>query len=135
MEDELLAERICALVAILEGDEGVDGLAGQLVGNTNDGGLGNRVVLNQGSLDFGSGQTVTTDVNDVIDTSTDPVESLVVTSGTVTSELLCLHVRYMFTLRKSAKKGGSYVVSLVDVQVGVQVSLVATVDGTSNAGP
>jgi hypothetical protein len=31
--------------------------------------------------------------------------------------------------------GCSYVVALVDVKVGIQVSLVAAVDGTSNAGP
>lgn len=87
MQDKLLAESVCRLVSVLDGDEGVDGLAGQLVGNTNDSRLGNGVVLNQSSLDLSGRETVTADVDDIIDTTSDPVEALVVTGSTITSEL------------------------------------------------
>lgn len=87
LEDELLAERVRGLVAVLDGNKGVDGLARELVRHTNDGSLGDGGVLNQGSLDFGSRQTVTADVHNIIDTAADPVEAFVVTPSTVTSEL------------------------------------------------
>jgi hypothetical protein len=87
LQDKLLAESVCRLVSVLDGDEGVDGLAGQLVGNTNDSRLGNGVVLNQSSLNLSGRETVTADVDDIIDTASDPVEALVVTSSTITSEL------------------------------------------------
>lgn len=133
MQDKLLAESICRLVSVLDGDEGVDGLAGQLVRNTNDSRLGNGVVLDQSSLNLSGREAVTADVDDIINTASDPVEALVVTGSTVTSELnvqlSVLFSFYRYTLRYS------YVVALVDVKVGIQVSLVAAVDGTSNAGP
>lgn len=87
LQDELLAERICGIVAILDGDESIDSLAGELIRHTNDGSLGDGIVLNQGSLDLGGRQTMATNVHDVVDTAADPVESLVVTAGTVTREL------------------------------------------------
>ena len=87
MEDELLAKGIAGLIAILDGDKGVDCLASQFVSNTDDGSLGNGVVLNQGSLDLSCRQTVTGYVDDVVDTSSNPVEALVVTASTITSEL------------------------------------------------
>jgi hypothetical protein len=87
LQDKLLAESVCSLVSVLDGNEGVDGLAGQLVRNTNDGRLSNGVVLNKSSLNLSSRETVTADVDDVIDTASDPVEALVVTGSTVASEL------------------------------------------------
>jgi hypothetical protein len=87
LQDELLSERIRGIVAILDRDKGVDSLAGELVRHTNDGSLGDGIVLNQGSLDLRSRQTVATNVHDIVDTAADPVESLMVTTGTVTREL------------------------------------------------
>lgn len=87
MKDKLLAESVCRLVTVLDGNEGIDGLAGQLVGDTNDSGLGNGVVLNQSSLNLSGRETVTADVDDIIDTASDPVEALVVTGSSITSEL------------------------------------------------
>jgi hypothetical protein len=141
LQNELLAEGICGVVTILDGDEGVDGLASQLVSNTNDSRFSNGVVLNQSSLNLGGRETVTADVDDIVDTASDPVESLMVTGSTITSELSFTllaffsssslsHIRVLKGTRRY-----SYVVALVYVKVGVQVSLVAAVDGTSDAGP
>ena len=113
LEDELLAESVVDLGALLDGNEGVDGLAGELVGNTDDSSLGDRVVLNQSSLNLGSAETVATNVDNVVDTAADPVEALVVAGSTVARE----------------------VVALVDVEVGIHVALVGTPDGASHAGP
>jgi len=56
---------------------------------------------------------MTRNVDDIVDTSPDPVVALVVTSSTVTRE----------------------VVPLVHVEVGVHVALVCTPDGTCHTGP
>lgn len=87
LHDELLAERVVGAVALLEGDKSVDRLAGQLVRHTDDGCLADGVMLQQGGLDLGRRQAVARHVNHVINAATDPVETLMVTSGTVTGEL------------------------------------------------
>jgi len=87
LENEILAKLIVELVSVLDGDEGVDGLAGQLVVDADDGCFGDCVVLNQGGFDFGGGETVAGDIDDVVDTASDPVVALVVTASSVTSEL------------------------------------------------
>lgn len=77
-------------MALLDGDKGVDGLAGELVVDADDGGLGNGLVLDEGGLDLGGGETVAGDVDDVVDATADPVEAFVVASSTVTGELVKL---------------------------------------------
>ena len=62
-------------------------MACQFVGDTNDGSLGNGVMLNEGGFDLRGRQTVTADIDNVVDTAADPVETLVVTASTVTSKL------------------------------------------------
>ena len=49
----------------LEGDEGVDSLARELVVGTDDGGLSDTRVEDEGRLDLGSRETVTRDVDDI----------------------------------------------------------------------
>jgi hypothetical protein len=87
LEDELLPERIAGLVAVLDRHEGVDSLACELVRDTDDGGFCDGVVLDKGGFNFCRGQTMATDVNNIVDTSADPVEALMVTAGTVSREL------------------------------------------------
>lgn len=87
LQDELLTKSIISLAAVFDCHESVDGLARKLVSNTNDSGLGDRMVLDQSSLDLGSRQAVTADVDDIIDTASDPVESFVITTSTVASKL------------------------------------------------
>lgn len=113
LHNQVLAKSIVGLVAVLDGNKGGDCLTSELIGHTNDSSFSDGVVLNQGGLDLSGGKTVTGNVDNVIDTATDPVVTLVITSSTITSE----------------------VVSLVDVQVCVHVSLVRTPDGTGHARP
>lgn len=113
LDDELLAQSLRGLDALLEGNEGVDSLASELISDTDDSSLSHGVVLEKGSLDLGGGETVTADVDDIVDTSTDPVESLVVSGSTVTGE----------------------VVALVHAEVGLLVSLVGAPDSSGHAGP
>ncbi len=49
----------------LESDEGVDGLASELIVGTDDGRLSNTIVENECGLDLSSGQTMTRDVDDI----------------------------------------------------------------------
>lgn len=87
LQDEILAKLVVDLVAILDRDKGVDSLTSKFIGHTDDGGFSDCGVLNEGSLDFSGGQTVTRHVDDVVDTAADPVVTLVVTGCSITSEL------------------------------------------------
>jgi hypothetical protein len=77
LKDQFLQER--RLVGLVEGkvglhsDESDDGLTSELVGDTDDGSLGDTVVEDEGGFDFGGRETVTRDVDDVVDTAADPV--------------------------------------------------------------
>lgn len=44
-------------------------------------------VLEKSSLDLSSGQTVSRNVDDIVNTATDPVVAVVVTASTISSEL------------------------------------------------
>jgi hypothetical protein len=94
LRDELLAQSVTGIVALLQGDKGRDGLARQLIGYTDDSGLANRMMLDQGCFDLGSGQAMTADINYIINAATDPVEALVITSSAVTGELIQNHVSF-----------------------------------------
>lgn len=87
LHDKVLADLLAGLVTLLERDEGVDSLAGKFIGNTDDGSFSNLGVLNQSSLNFSSGQTVSRDVDNIVNTATDPVVAVLVTTSTITSEL------------------------------------------------
>lgn len=58
MHDEFLAKSIVDLVAILDSDKGVNSLASEFIGNADDSGFSNGVVLDEGGFDFGGGETV-----------------------------------------------------------------------------
>ena len=65
-------------------------MARKLIGDADDGGLGDGGVLNKGRLDLGRGQAVTADVDNIVNAAADPVEALVVSAGTVSRELRLL---------------------------------------------
>ena len=69
LDDELLhqARLICGVVRELglQGDEGVDSLASELVGRANDGGLCDALVQEQRGLDLRGRQTVARDVDHI----------------------------------------------------------------------
>lgn len=44
-------------------------------------------VLEKSSLDLSSGQTVSRNVDDIVDTATDPVVAIVIAASTISSEL------------------------------------------------
>ena len=113
LQDQILLELIVDLVAVLDGDEGVDGLSCEFVVDTDDSSFADGLVLDEGGFDFGCGQTMAGNVHDVVDTAADPVVSLVISCCTVSSE----------------------VIAFVDVQVGVHVSLVSTPDGAGHGWP
>lgn len=50
LHDEVLLDGVVVLVALLEGNEGIDGLTGELVVDTDDSGFGDRTVLEQRSF-------------------------------------------------------------------------------------
>lgn len=87
-------------------------------------------VLEESGLDLGGGQTVAGDVHNVVDTATDPVISVVVTTGTISSELLWSASGVSHRMGSEA-----YVVTLVYVQIGVHVPFVGTPDSAGHTGP
>lgn len=87
MENELFLELVIDLIAFLDSNESIDSLAGKLIVHTDNSGFSNGVMLDKSSFDFGSGETVTADVNNVINTAANPIVTLVVTSSSVTSKL------------------------------------------------
>lgn len=87
LQDEILLQLVVDLVSVFDGDESVDGLAGEVVSNADNGGFGDSGVLDERGFDLGGGETVAGDVDDVVDTSADPVVAVVVTSGSVACEL------------------------------------------------
>jgi hypothetical protein len=97
----------------LGGDKGVHGLTGQLVCSTNDSGLRDTVVHDQGTLDFSSTDSVTGHVDDVVDATLDPVVAFVVSRNSVTV----------------------VEVSRVGLEVGFDVTSVITVDGSCQRWP
>lgn len=87
LENEILSQLVVDLIAIFDGDEGVDGLSGKFISDTNHSSFCNGVMLDQCSFNFGSGKTMPRDVDDVINTTSDPVVAFVVTSSSVAREL------------------------------------------------
>lgn len=87
LEDEILSQLIIDLIAILDCNEGIDSLSGEFIVDTDDSGFSNGVMLDQSSFNFGSRETMTADVDDIVDSSSDPVIAFVVPSCSVAREL------------------------------------------------
>jgi hypothetical protein len=113
LHHKILADLLSGLVAVLERNEGVDSLASKFVGNTDDSRFGNLVVFKESGLDLSSRQTVSRDVDHVVDTTANPVVSVVVTASAISSE----------------------VVTLIDVEVSLLIPVVGSPDSTSHARP
>jgi hypothetical protein len=62
-------------------------LSRQFIVGSDDCGFCDALVQEEGCFDFGRTQTMTRDVDDVIDTTTDPVESFVISTSAITGEL------------------------------------------------
>jgi hypothetical protein len=93
-------------------------------------------VFKEGSLNLSCGKTMAGNVDNVINTATDPVISVMVAASAVTGKLgsqgqLVTHQwrwNGVFLVE-------SYVVTLVDIEVGVQVTLMGPPDSTGDARP
>ncbi|KAH3686978.1 hypothetical protein WICPIJ_002047 [Wickerhamomyces pijperi] len=90
-----------------------DGLTSQFIWDTNNSGFGDTDMFGQGGFDFSSGQSVTRDVDNVIDSTSDPVVAVVISTSTITGE----------------------VVAWVWLQVGLNVSGMVVPDGSGNGWP
>lgn len=108
--DEILADLVVGLAATFQGYEGVDRLARELVVDAHHSCLGNLVwgeksalerygnymsltMLDKCGLNLRGGQSVPGDVDDVIDTATDPVVAFMITPGTISGELISVRNR------------------------------------------
>jgi hypothetical protein len=87
LQNKVLLQLVIDLVSILDSHEGVDGLSSQFIVDTDDCGFCDGVMLDQGGFDFGGGQTVTGDVDNIVNSASDPVVSFMITSGSITGEL------------------------------------------------
>jgi hypothetical protein len=87
LQNEVLLQLVIDLVSILDCHECVDGLSSQFIVNTDDCGFCNCMMLDQGCFDFGSRETVTGDIDNVVDSASNPVVSFVITSSSIASEL------------------------------------------------
>jgi len=94
LQNECFLKFIINFIAILDCDESVNSLAGEFVIDTDDSGFGYGVVFDESGFNFGGRETVTRDIDDVVDTASDPVITFVIATCTVTSELemlVCIH--------------------------------------------
>jgi hypothetical protein len=130
LQDEILLQLVVDLVAVLDGNESIDCLASKLIVDSNDCGFCYSIVLDKCGFDFGSRKTVTADIDDVVDTASDPVVAFVVTSSPITSELTIIS-KWI----QSNERTLTNVVSLVDIQVCIHISLVCTPDRSSHTRP
>jgi hypothetical protein len=62
-------------------------LSSQFIVNADDCSFCDGVVLDQSRFNFGGRETVARDVDDIVDTTSDPVVSFVITSSSIPGEL------------------------------------------------
>ena len=86
MRDEFFLEVIRLLDAGLEGYVGIDGLALDIMGITDNGSLGNLGVSHEGAFHFSRAHPVTGYVDDVVDAARDLIVAVLVPAGAVTGE-------------------------------------------------
>ena len=89
---EFVFESTVGLDAFLHGDEADDALAFQFIWTTDDGGLGDGRMRNEGAFDFGGAETMTGDVEHVVDAANDPDVAVFVTTCSVASEIPAFEV-------------------------------------------
>ena len=80
---QLIAQRVVALFAGVQRDEGVDRGALDLMREADDRGLGNLGVADQRALDLRRADAMARDVDDVVDPPGDPVIALLVAAAAV----------------------------------------------------
>ncbi|KAH3658854.1 hypothetical protein OGATHE_006580 [Ogataea polymorpha] len=109
------SKRLCVvcLRLVLQLHKCNDGLASDVVVDSNNSGLADMSVFQQNRLDLGSGQSVARNIHNVVDSSSDPIVAIVVSSSTVSRE----------------------VEPRVRLQIGFHVPVVVFVDGSCERRP
>jgi phosphoribosylanthranilate isomerase len=87
MKDEFLAEFVGFSDALLEGDEGIEALAFDVVRHGGDGGFGDFRMADEGAFDLGGADAMTGDVDDVIDAAHEPVIAVFIDATAVAGEV------------------------------------------------
>ena len=84
---ELLVEVGVGFNAGVEGDEGVDRLSLDVVGDGDDRGLGDMLVGDERAFDLGGADAVARDVDDVVNPAGDPVIAVLVAAAAIAGEV------------------------------------------------
>ena len=84
---QFLAQRVVAFFAGVEGDEGVDRLALDVVRKGDDRGFGDLGMGDQRAFDFGGADAVAGDVDHIVDSAGDPVIAVLVAAAAVAGEI------------------------------------------------
>jgi len=79
-------------------------LSGQLICGTDHCGFGHALIQEESSLNFGSTQTMTRDVDNIVDTATDPIKSFMISSSAITRKL---------NSEQAFQKGLNYIVAWI----------------------
>jgi hypothetical protein len=114
LQDEVFLGLVVVGVCVFEGDEGVNGLAGEFVGDADDGGFGHERGFDERGFDLGGGEAVAGDVDNIVDAAADPVVAVVVAGGAVAGEL-GRSCQYWGGDCFGRRGGSTHVVALVDV--------------------
>ena len=77
-------------LALAQDAVGLDDVAAQLVGHTDDRRLGHGRVADQGALDLGCAQPIAGDLDHVVDTADDPDVAVLVLAGAVAGQIPAL---------------------------------------------
>src|ERR1700730_2272751 len=84
---ELLHQLLRSRIAILDGDEGRDGLPFDLVGTGDDRGLGDERIVDKSRLDLHGRHAVARNVHDVVHATQQPEVALIVDLGAIAGEV------------------------------------------------
>ena len=87
MVSEFILQRLARLLSPAKSDESDHSLSLDLVGTTYHGCLGNGMMTDQGTLEFRSTQTMTRNIQNVVDATNNPEVPLLVTARSVTREV------------------------------------------------
>lgn len=89
-------------------------------------------MLEKSGFNLSGRQTVSRHVDNIIDTTANPVVAVVIATRAVTGELQEVN---QFQSHGTGNKATSYVVALVHIQVGIQVTLVGAPHRAGHTGP
>ena len=84
---EFFAQNGVVPLAFFQGDEGADGLAGDLMRLANDGGFGNSRMMDERRFNFHGAEAMTADIHDIVDAAENPMIAIIIAAGGVAREI------------------------------------------------